>query len=177
MSPSASADPALATVARDAAVDLALAARRVNRAASRQLPAAERKAARRASSAPCMAAIDEAHDAFRAAMASPASAVAADPAVVHFRHEFAVSIPGEPAPLKAVADLRTHLGAPEVDRVTLFRPGNGRDGGLGFFTALPGTDLFKRALREIRGPEAGTIRKRAWELMQADAEFSLIAGW
>ncbi len=103
--------------------------------------------------------------------------LSADPAVVHFRHEFAVAVPGEPAPLKAVADVRTHLGVPEVDRVTYFRPGNGSTGGLGFFTALPGTDLFRRALREIRGPEAGTIRRRAFELMTADVELTLIASW
>lgn len=175
MSLSASADPA--TVAREAAVDLILAMHSANRAASRDLPRAERIAARRASRTACTAAIDEAHDAFRAATTSPASPVAADPAIVHFKHEFAVAIPGEPAPLKAVADLRTHLGVPEVDRVTYFRPGNGRTGGLGFFTALPGTDLFKRALREIRGPEAGKIRRRAWELMETDAELTLIAGF
>lgn len=98
-----------------------------------------------------------------------------DPAAVHFRHEFTVLVPGEAAPLKAVADLRTHLGAPEIDRVTYFRPGKGRAGRLGFVTALPGTDLFKRALREIRGPEAGAIRRRAFELMSADAELTLIA--
>lgn len=174
MSLSASAKSAAATVAREAAVDAALAVHSQNRAASRHLPTTERKAARRASSAACMAAIDEAHAAFRAAIAPP---VAADPAIVHFRHEFAIAIPGEPAPLKAVADLRTHLGVPEVDRVTLFRPGDGRIGGLGFFTALPGTDLFKRALREIRGPQAGAIRRRAFELAAADAELALIASW
>ena len=100
-----------------------------------------------------------------------------DPALAHFRHAFHVLVPGEATPLKAVANLHTHLGVPEVDRVTYFRPGKGRTGGLGFFTALPGTDLFKRALREIRGPEAGAIRKRAFELMAADAELAMIANW
>ena len=107
-----------------------------------------------------------------AAMSLSASA---DPAIVHFRHEFHVLIPGEAWPLKAVADLRTHLGVPDVDRVTYFRPGKGRTGGLGFFTALPGTDMFRRALREIRGPEAGAIRRRASELMAAYAELTLSA--
>jgi hypothetical protein len=103
--------------------------------------------------------------------------LSSDPATIRSKHAFVVAMPGEPAPLKAIADFRTHLGVPEVDCVTLFRPSTGRDRGLDFFSPLPGTGLFKRASREICGPEAGAIRRRAFELVTADAELALIASW
>ncbi len=83
---------------------------------------------------------------------------------IHFKHEFSVRLPHHAEPVKACADLRCHLGVPVVDRVTIFPRGTM------FVTIEPGTDAFRRALREIRGPEAGAIRRRAFELMTADAE-------
>lgn len=95
----------------------------------------------------------------------------ADPATVHFRHEFTVCLPGYAVPVKAVADLRTHLGMPQVDRVSILPPG------AAWVTLAPRSDAIRRAFREIRGPEAGAIRKRAFELMTADAELAPITGF
>ena len=85
-------------------------------------------------------------------------------AEVRFKHEFTVRLPHYAAPLKAVADLRVHLGVPEVDRVSILPPG------AAWCTLAPRSDALSRALCEIRGPEAGAIRKRAFDLMTADAE-------
>ena len=96
----------------------------------------------------------------------------ADPAALRFSHEFSLSIPSHREPVKAVADLRVHLGVPEMDRVSVFLPTKaGRDS---VVTASPRSDIARRALREIRGSQAGAIRKRAFELATADAELTLI---
>ncbi len=191
---------AAAMVAREAAISTALAAHSAARAASRHLPIAERVIVRRASSATYEAAVDKAHTAYRqairgadmgtlhdahvlahadatyrcrpilarAAVAPPAPPADVEPArsagEVRFQHQFTVRLPHHPEPVKACADLRCHLGVPVVDRVTIFPRGTM------FVTLEPRSDAFRRALREIRGPEAGAIRKRAFELMTADAE-------
>ena len=85
-------------------------------------------------------------------------------AEVRFKHQFIVRLPHYAAPLKAVADLRVHLGVPEVDRITILPPG------AAWCTLAPRSDDYRRALCEIRGPEAGAIRKQAFELMTADAD-------
>ena len=85
-------------------------------------------------------------------------------AEIRFKHEFMVRLPHYAAPLKAVADLRVHLGVPEVDRVSILPPG------AAWCTLAPRSDALSRALCEIRGPEADAIRKRAFELMTAEAE-------
>ncbi|RYB01427.1 hypothetical protein [Lichenibacterium ramalinae] len=85
-------------------------------------------------------------------------------AEIRFKHEFLVRLPHYVAPVKGCADLRVHLGVPEVDRVSILPPG------AAWCTLAPRSDTFQRALREIRGPEAGAIRKRAFELITADAE-------
>ena len=85
-------------------------------------------------------------------------------AEIRFKHEFTVSLPHYATPVKACADLRVHLGVPEVDRVSILPPG------AAWCTLAPRSDALRHALCEIRGPEAGAIRKRAFELMTADAE-------
>ena len=194
------AAPAAAMVAREAAISAALAAHSAARAASRHLPIAGRVIVRRASSAAYEAAVDKAHTAYRQAIRGadmgtlhdahvlahadatyrcrpilartavehPAPPASVEPmssaGEVRFQHQFTVSLPHHPEPVKACADLRCHLGVPVVDRVTIFPRGTM------FVTLDPRTDAFRRALREIRGPEAGAIRRRAFELMTADAE-------
>ena len=83
---------------------------------------------------------------------------------VRFTHQFVVRLPHHAGLVKACADLRVHLGVPEVDRITTFPTG------AKLVTLKPRSDAFRRALCEIRGPEAGAIRKRAFDLMTADAE-------
>ena len=83
---------------------------------------------------------------------------------VCFTHQFVVRLPHYAGPVKACADLRVHLGVPEVDRVSILPPG------AAWVTLALRSDTFRRVLGEIRGPEAGAIRKRAFELMMADAE-------
>ena len=73
-------------------------------------------------------------------------------------------MPHYAAPVKACADLRVHLGVPEVDRVSILPPG------AAWCTLAPRSDAYRRALCEIRGPEAGAIRKQAFNLMTADAD-------
>ena len=73
-------------------------------------------------------------------------------AEVCFSHQFTVRLPHHAGPVKACADLRVHLGVPEVDRVTIF------PAGAMFATLEPRSDAFRRALREIRGPEYDRIR-------------------
>lgn len=90
-------------------------------------------------------------------------------APIHFKHQFTVRLPHHAEPVEACADLRCHLGVPVVDRVTIFPRGTM------FVTLEPRTDAFRRALREIRGPEAGAIRKRAFELATVDAELVEVA--
>ena len=85
-------------------------------------------------------------------------------AEVRFTHQFVVRLPHHAGLVEACADLRVHLGVPEVDRITIFPTG------ANFATLKPRSDAFRRALCEIRGPKAGTIRKRAFELMTADAD-------
>ena len=100
------------------------------------------------------------------------STPASDPAIVHFRHEFDLAIPCQPKPVKAVAALKVHLGVPEIDRLSIFLPcAAGRES---VVTVGPRTDIARRALREIRGSQAGAIRRRAFELATADAELTLI---
>ncbi len=94
---------------------------------------------------------------------------------LRFRHEFPLSIPSSREPVKAVADLRVHLGVPEMDRVLVFLPGKG--GSQSVVTVGPRTDIARRASREIRGTQAGAIRQRAFELATADAELTLNAGF
>lgn len=48
---------------------------------------------------------------------------ASDPAALCFKHDFPVSIPCQPQPMRAVADIRVHLGVLEMDRVSVFLPG------------------------------------------------------
>lgn len=99
----------------------------------------------------------------------------ADPATFRFRHEFPLAIPSQPRPVKAVAALKVHLGVPEIDRLSVFLPSAaGRESVVEFG---PRTDVGRRALREIRGPHAGAIRRRAFQLSTADAELALIASW
>ena len=159
---------AIASVAREAAIDAALTVHTASRLATRHLPAAELVAARRAADAACIAAIDEAHAMFSTTIAPPAPPACIEPmrsaAEVRFKHEFALRLPGYAEPLKVVAELRVHLGVPEVDRVSVLPPG------AAWVTLAPRSDAFRRAFCEIRGPEAGAIRKRAFELMTADAE-------
>ena len=85
-------------------------------------------------------------------------------AEIRFKHEFLVRLPHYAAPVKACADLRVHLGMPEVDRVSILPPG------AAWCTLAPRSDALSRALCKIRGPEAGAIRKRAFDLMTADAD-------
>ena len=99
----------------------------------------------------------------------------ADPAIIVFRHEFDLAIPSQPRPVKAVAALKVHLGVPEIDRLSIFLlSAVGRESVVEFG---PRTDVGRRALREIRGSQAGAIRRRAFDLATADAELSLIASW
>jgi hypothetical protein len=159
---------AATSVAREAAMDAALADHTASRLATRDLPAVERVAPRRAADAACVAAIDKAYAVFSAAIAPPAPPADIEPTSsageVRFNHEFAVRLPSYARPVKAVADLRVHLGVPQVDRVSILSPG------AAWVTLAPRSDAFRRALREIRGPQAGAIRKRAFELMTVDAE-------
>ena len=85
-------------------------------------------------------------------------------AEVRFTHQFVVRLPHHAGLVEACADLRVHLGVPEVDRITIFPTG------AKLVTLKPRSDASRRALCELRGPEAGAIRKRAFELMTADVE-------
>jgi hypothetical protein len=98
------------------------------------------------------------------AAARPLLRSAPSGAEIRFKHEFLVRLPHYAAPVKACADLRVHLGVPEVDRVSILPPGTA------WCTLAPRSDAYRRALCEIRGPETGAIRKRAFDLMTADAE-------
>ncbi len=100
------------------------------------------------------------------------AAPASDPATVHFSHEFGLAIPSQPRPVKAVAALKVHLGVPEIDRLSIFLPSAA--GSESVVEVGPRTDVGRRALREIRGSQAGAIRRRAFELATADAELTLI---
>ena len=95
-----------------------------------------------------------------------------DPAILHLRHEFDLAIPSHREPVKAVATLRVHLGVPEIDRLSIFLPcAAGRESVVEFG---PRTDVGRRALCEIRGPQAGAIHHRAFELATTNAELTLI---
>ena len=159
---------AVASVAREAAIDAALTVHTASRLTTRHLPAAELVAARRAADAVCIAAIDEAHAVFIATIAPTTPPAAVEPmrsaSEVRFTHQFVVRLPHYVEPVKACADLRVHLGVPQVDRVSILPPG------AAWVTLALRSDAFRRALREIRGPEAGAIRRRTFELMTADAE-------